>query len=698
VVRSVAADQIRNIGIAAHVDAGKTTTVERILSLTGGMGRAAGVLDAGGTPGDSEGDSERGITITAAATACTWRGSRIHLIDTLGPVDRTPEVDRSLRVLDGAVVVLSAVEGVEPQAEAIWRHADERRVPRIAFVNKMDRAEADYSRVLEMMGERLGARLFPVQLPMGGGAGFRGVIDLIARRARLWDREEHGAGEEDGPIPAELYAQVGAARARLLEALAEADEVFRRGVVAGQEPPEGMVRAGVRRATLACRGVPVLCGSAFRNQGLALLLDAVVDYLPSPLDVPPQVGYDLEGSRGVVRRTDPREPFAALVFKVMTDPYVGPLAFFRVYSGALQAGAYVLNPKRGKRERVGRLLEVWATERREIEALGAGGVGAAVGLKNTVAGDTLCDPAAPVVLELSEPAEPVLSVPLEPRTEADREKLAAGLARLASEDPALQVRVDEETGRAVLLGGSERHLEILVNRLLREFQVGAQVGEVAVAYRETVTAPARAEGRFVRRTGGRGHYGHVVLRVEPGDPGEPVVFERSQSASPVPREYRPAVEKGVAEGLGRGPLGGFPVVGVRVTVLGGTWPEGESSEVAFQLAASQAVREAVREAAPVLLEPVMALEVAVPAEFVDDVTADLEARGGAILGAERRGGAHVVRADVPLAGLLGYGKGFQARTQGRGTLGMRFREYRRAADGAGFAGANEQSGFRREAD
>ncbi|MEW6487720.1 MAG: elongation factor G [Thermodesulfobacteriota bacterium] len=681
--RSAPADQIRNIGIAAHVDAGKTTTVERILSLTGGMGRAGGFLEGGGTPDGPEGDQEREITITAAATACTWRGYRIHLIDTPGQADRTPEVDRSLRVLDGAVAVLSAVEGVEPQAEAIWRQADERGVPRIAFVNKMDCGGADFSRVLEMMRERLGAKPLAMQLPVGAEAGFRGVVDLVARRARLWDREEEGPGGEDGPIPAELHAQAGAARARLLDALAEVDEVFRRGGVAGEDPPEEAVRAGVRRATLACRGVPVLCGSAFRSKGLAALLDAVVDYLPSPTDVPPQVGYDLAGSRGVVRRPDPREPFAALVFKVMTDPYVGPLTFLRVYSGALQAGAYVLNPRRGKRERVGRLLEMRATERREIEALGAGGVGAAVGLKNTVAGDTLCDPGAPVVLELSEPTEPVLSVALEPKTQADREKLAAGLARMASEDPALLARMDEETGRAVLSGGSELHLEILVNRLLREFQVGAQVEGVAVAYRETVSAAAQAEGRFVRQTGGRGHYGHVVLRVEPGDPGEALVFASAASASPVPREYLPAVEKGVAEGLERGPLGGFPVVGVRVTVLGGSWREAESSEVAFQLAASQAVREAVRAAAPVLLEPVMALEVAVPGEFLGDVTAELAARGGAIRGTDRRGGAQVVYADVPLAALLGYGRVLRARTQGRGTFGMRFRQYRRAVDDAG---------------
>lgn len=698
VVRSAPADQIRNIGFAAHVDAGKTTTVERILALTGGTGRARGFPEDGGTLEGLDGDQEREITITAAATACSWRGYRIHLIDTPGQVDRTPEMDRSLRVLDGLVAVLSAVEGVEPQAEAIWRQADERGVPRIAFVNKMDCGGADFSRALEMMRERLGAVPLPLHLPVGAGAGFRGVVDLVTRRSRLWDREGEGAKGGGEAVSAELQARAGVARARLLEALAEADGIFGREFPGGDDPPEEAVRAGIRRAALALRGVPVLCGSAFRSMGLAALLDAVVDYLPSPADVPPQVGYDLKGNRGVVRRPDPGEPFAALVFKVMTDPYVGPLAFFRVYSGALQAGTYVLNPKRGKRDRVGRLLEVRATERREIEGLSAGGVGAAVGLQNAVAGDTLCDPGAPVVLELPEPCEPVLSVALDPKTRADREKLAAGLARMASEAPAFRARVDQETGRVVLSGDSELHLEILVNRLLREFQVGARVGGVTVAYRETVSAAAQAEGRFVRQIGGRGHFGHVVLRVEPGDPGAPLAFASAESGSPVPREYLSAVEKGVAEGLARGPLGGFPVVGVRVTVLGGGWRDGESSEVAFQLAAAQAVREAVRGAAPVLLEPVMELEVAVPGEFVGDVTADLAARGGTIRGTQRRGGAQVVRADVPVAALLGYAKGLQARTRGRGTFGMRFREYRRAGTGAGFPEERQPSGLRPEAD
>lgn len=682
VVRSAPIERIRNIGIAAHVDAGKTTTVERILSVTGGSGRPGSFPEGGGALDGPDGDQERGITITAAATACTWRGYRINLIDTPAQVDRTPEVERSLRVLDGAVAVLSAVEGVEPESEAIWRQADDRGVPRVVFVNKMDCPGAGFSRVLEMARERLGANPLPMQLPVGAEAGFRGVIDLVTRRALLWDREGGGLGGEDGPIPSELQGEAEGARARLFESLAEVDEIFLQGYLAGEDPSEEAVRSGVRRATLGCRGVPVVCGSAFRNKGIGSLLDAVVDFLPSPLDVPPYVGFDLEGRKGVVRRSDDREPFAALVFKVMTDPYVGPLTFFRVYSGALQAGAYVLNPKRGKKERVGRLLEMHATERREIEALGAGDVGAAVGLKNTVAGDTLCDPGDPVVLEPVELAEAVLSVVLEPKTQADREKLKAGLARMDSEGGAFRVRVDEETGEAVLSGASELHLEILVNRLLREFQVGAHVGGVAVAYRETVSAAAEAEGRFVRQTGGRGHYGHVVLGVEPADPGAPLVFASGASGSPVPWECLPAVEKGVAEALGRGPVGGFPVVGVRVTLLGGSWREGESSEVAFKFAASQAVREAVREAGPVLLEPVMALEVAVPGEFLGDVTADLAARGGAVCGTERRGGAQVVRADVPLAALLGYAGRLRASTQGRGTFGMRFREYRRVLEGA----------------
>ncbi|MDW7711795.1 MAG: elongation factor G [Deferrisomatales bacterium] len=679
--RATPVEKYRNIGIAAHIDAGKTTTTERVLFYTGVSRRLGEVHEGTAVMDWMEQEQERGITITAAATTCFWNGHRINIIDTPGHVDFTVEVERSLRVLDGAVAVFCGVAGVEPQSEAVWRQADKYRVPRIAFVNKMDRPGADFPRVLEMMRERLGARPLAVQLPLGAEDGFRGVIDLVAGRATVWDDESLGVRFEEGPIPEALLGQAAAARAALLEALADADDAFLEQYLAPGGPTETEIRAALRRATVGHRGVPVLCGAAFRNKGIQPLLDAVVDYLPSPLDVPPYEGYEPEGTGRVLRAPDDTEPFAALAFKVMTDPYVGQLTFFRVYSGALQAGSYVLNPKSGKKERISRLLEMHANERREIETVAAGDIAAAVGLKNTVTGDTLCDPREPVILEAMEFPAPVLSVAVEPRTQADQDKLGVSLARIASEDPSFRVRLDEETGQTIISGMGELHLEIIVDRLLREFRVEATVGRPTVSYRETVSRAAEGEGRFVRQTGGRGQYGHVVLRVEPGDPGEPLVFENAVIGGVVPREYVPAIAKGVAEALDRGILAGHPVVGVRATLLGGSHHEVDSSEMAFKIAASQAFQEAARRAGPKLLEPVMEVEIVAPEEFLGEVIADLAARRGKVRGTGHRGGARVVEAAVPLAKMFGYATDLRSRTQGRAAFTMRFARYQEVPEG-----------------
>jgi len=675
VSRSTPIERYRNIGIAAHIDAGKTTTTERVLFYTGVSRRLGEVHEGTAIMDWMEQEQERGITITAAATTCTWKGHRINIIDTPGHVDFTIEVERSLRVLDGAVAVFCAVAGVEPQSETVWRQAHKYRVPRIAFVNKMDRTGADFPRVVEMMRARLGAHPLPVQIPFGVEDDFRGVIDLVTGTARVWDEESLGARFEDGPIPPEWRQAAAEARAKLLEALAEVDETFLEGYLGGGEPSEEDVRSALRRATLGLRGVPVLCGSAFRNKGIQLLLDAVVQYLPSPLDVPPYEGYDLEGKGRVLRRPDDAEPFAALAFKVMTDPYVGQLTFFRVYSGTLLAGAYVFNPKSRKKERIGRLLEMHANERKELDAVGAGDIAAAVGLKSTVTGDTLCDPAQPVVLEAMEFPAPVISVAVEPRTLADQEKLGVSLAKIAAEDPSFRVRADEETGQTIISGMGELHLEIIVDRLLREFHVEASVGKPMVAYRETVSRVAEAEGRFVRQSGGRGQYGHVVLRIEPGELGEPLSFSSAVVGGAVPREYLPAVEKGIAEALDRGILAGYPVLGIRATLLGGSYHEVDSSEIAFKIAASQAFQGAARKAGPRLLEPVMEVEVVTPEDFLGDVIADLNARRGKVLEMDQRAGARLVRAAVPLARMFGYATDLRSKTQGRATFTMQFSQY-----------------------
>ncbi len=668
-------ERYRNIGIAAHIDAGKTTTTERILFYTGVSRRLGEVHEGTAVMDWMEQEQERGITITAAATTCFWNEHRINIIDTPGHVDFTVEVERSLRVLDGMVAVLCAVGGVEPQSETVWRQADRYRVPRLAFINKMDRVGAEFDRVVGEIRDRLGANPVPVQIPLGSEDGFQGVIDLVRRRARVWD-DDLGLRYSDGPVPEAWQDAVEAARDRMLEALAEADDGILERYVAGDEPGEDEIHAAMRRATLALKAVPVLCGSAFRNKGIQLLLDAVVRYLPSPADLPPYEAYAVDGDGRVLRRPDPEEPFAALAFKVMTDPYVGQLTFFRVYSGTLRSGAYVYNPKRRKKERIGRLLEMHANERREIEAVSPGDIAAAVGLKSTVTGDTLCDHGDPVVLEAIAFPAPVISVAIEPRTQADQEKLSVSLDRIAAEDPSFQVRVDGETGQTIIYGMGELHLEIIVDRLVREFQVEANVGRPRVAYRETITRPARGEGRFVRQAGGRGQYGHVVLEIEPRDPAAPPAFESRIAGGAIPREYLPAVERGVREALERGPLAGCPVVGVRVAAVDGSYHEVDSSEIAFKIAGALALKEAIARAGPRLLEPVMALEVASPEGFLGEVLADLASRRGRVKETDRRAGIRLVKAEVPLATLFGYATDLRSRTQGRATFTMQFSHYR----------------------
>ncbi|MHB8763509.1 MAG: elongation factor G [Deferrisomatales bacterium] len=678
--RATPVERYRNIGIAAHIDAGKTTTTERILFYTGVSQRLGEVHEGTAIMDWMEQEQERGITITAAATTCSWRDHRINIIDTPGHVDFTIEVERSLRVLDGAIAVFCGVGGVEPQSETVWRQAERYRVPRIAFVNKMDRVGADYGRVVQELRERLGANPVPVQLPVGSEERFRGVIDLVAWRARLWGDEGFGTRFDDAAVPSEWEAEATRARHQMLEALAEADEQILEGFVAGRELGEAELRAALRRATLALRAVPVLCGTAFRNKGIQLLLDAVVDYLPSPTDVPPYEGFELDGEGRVTRRADDDEPFSALAFKVMTDPYVGQLTFFRVYSGRLQAGSYVLNAKGRKKERVSRILEMHANERREIDGVRAGDIAAAVGLKNTATGDTLCDPEAPVVLEAIEFPAPVISVALEPRTQADQDRLAVSLAKLAAEDPSFHVRFDEEAGQTIISGMGELHLEIIVDRLMREFHVASNVGKPMVAYRETISRVADAEGRFVRQSGGRGQYGHVVLRLEPTDPAMGFSFENAAPGGQVPREYVPAVRKGVEEALGRGIQAGFPVVGLRVVLTGGSFHEVDSSDQAFKIAASQAFRDAARLAGPKVLEPIMGVEVVTPEDFLGEVIGDLNGRRGKITEMDRRAGARVLKAAVPLGSLFGYATDLRSRSQGRATFTMQFSHYQPAPE------------------
>jgi len=673
--RKVPLSMVRNIGIMAHIDAGKTTTTERILYYTGRTHKIGEVHDGTATMDWMEQEKERGITITSACTTCFWREHRINIIDTPGHVDFTVEVERALRVLDGGVVVFCAVGGVEPQSETVWRQADKYRVPRIAFVNKMDRVGADFFNVVEMMEERLGASPCPVQIPLGAEADFRGVIDLVNMRAVIWEEDTLGAKFRYADIPEEYLDMAHEYREKLLEKISDVDEeIMEKYLLEGEITPEEIL-AALRKGTLDLTFVPVLCGSAFKNKGVQPLLDAIVSFLPSPLDIPPVRGINPDTKEEEVRLTDPSEPFAALAFKVMVDPFVGQLIFFRVYSGRLESGDTVYNPVRRRKERVGRILRMHANKREEITTVEAGDIAAAVGLKYTLTGDTLCDPSNPVVLEAMEFPEPVISVAIEPRTRADQDRLGMALARLAQEDPSFKVKVDEETGETIISGMGELHLEIIVDRLLREFGVEANVGRPQVAYRETIRRRAKAEGRYVKQTGGRGQYGVVFLELEPLESGSGFVFEDKIVGGAIPKEYIPAVEKGVRDAAETGVLSGYPMVDLKVILYDGSYHEVDSSEMAFKIAASMAFKEAVQRAQPVLLEPMMRVEVVVPEEYMGEVIGDLNSRRGRIQGIDERRNAKVITALVPLAEMFGYATTLRSLTQGRGTYTMQFSHY-----------------------
>ena len=654
----------RNIGIMAHIDAGKTTTTERILYYTGKTHKI-GEVHEGSTEMDwMEQEKERGITITSAATTCFWNDYRINIIDTPGHVDFTVEVERSLRVLDGAVTVFDAVAGVEPQSETVWRQADKYGVPRIAFINKMDRVGADFERAVAMIAERLGANPVCVQLPYGKEDKLRGIVDVVEMKALVWEEETLGAAYHEEPIPANLQAAAAAARERLLEAVADQDEQLMQKYVAGEPVTGAEIQAALRRATLRLTAVPVLCGSSFKNKGVQALLDAVVAYLPSPLDLPPVEGK--HPKTGQVERREAKDsvPFSALVFKIMADPFVGQLAYFRVYSGALDSGSYVYNSTRGTKERVSRLLQMHANKREEIKRVAAGDIAAGVGLRNAKTGDTLCVENKPIVLEAIEFPEPVISVAIEPKTKDGQERLSMALAALANEDPTFRATTDEEMGQTIISGMGELHLEIIVDRLLREFRVEANVGKPQVAYRETVTTPVSAEGRFIRQTGGRGQYGHVKIQLEPL-PGGGFEFANKIIGGTIPKEYVPAVEKGIREAMEGGVLAGYPVVDARVTLYDGSYHEVDSSEMAFKIAGSMAFKDGARRAKPSLLEPIMRFDVIVPEEFVGQVIGDLNSRRGRVLEIEARPAAQVVRSEVPLAELFGYATDLRSATQGR---------------------------------
>ncbi len=669
-MRKFPLDKVRNIGIAAHIDAGKTTTTERILFYAGRIHRMGEVHDGAATMDWMEQEQERGITITSAATACEWRGHQINIIDTPGHVDFTVEVERSLRVLDGAVAVFSAVEGVQPQSETVWRQANRYNVPRICFVNKMDRVGADFFKVVQRIRERLGSNAVPVQLPIGQESDFVGIVDLVKMNAVIYG-DDLGVKMETVEIPAEMRDQAEEWREKLYESLAEVDDHLLERYLEGHPASEEELVAAVRQATIRGTAVPVLCGTAFKNKGVQLLMDAIVDYLPSPVDIGPVSGVHPRTGETITREPSDSAPFAALAFKVMSDPYVGRLTFFRVYSGTLDKGAQVYNASREKRERIGRILRMHANHREDVDKVYAGDIVAAVGLNEAGTGDTLCDANNPILLESITFPEPVISVAIEPKTKADQEKMGVALQRLSAEDPTFRTYTDEETGQTIIAGMGELHLEIIIDRLFREFKVEANHGRPQVAYREAITKPARAEGRFVRQTGGRGQYGHVVLEVEPLEPGQGFVFENAIVGGVVPKEYIPAVEAGVREALDTGALAGYPIVDIKVRLVDGSYHEVDSSEMAFKIAGSMGLKECVRQAAPVIKEPVMSVEVITPEENLGDVIGDLNSRRGRIDGIEAGpANTQVIRAYVPLAEMFGYATTLRSMTQGRASYTM----------------------------
>ncbi len=673
--RQVPLERTRNIGIMAHIDAGKTTTTERILFYTGVSHRMGEVHDGAAVMDWMEQERERGITITSAATTCYWRDYRINIIDTPGHVDFTIEVERSLRVLDGAVAVFDSVQGVEPQSETVWRQADKYRVPRIAFMNKMDRIGADFYASVQSMVDRLGANPVPVQLPIGREAGYRGSIDLVTMKAYIYDDESLGAKYKVEEIPADLLEQAKEYREKMLEAVAEHDEQVLERYLNGETLTQEEIRRAIRAGTNVMKVTPVLCGSAFKNKGVQQLLDAVMDFLPSPLDVPAVVGVDPNTGKELTRHSSDEEPFSALAFKIMSDPFAGQLTYFRVYSGTLKIGTAVFNVTKGTRERVGRLLKMHANKREEIDLVYAGDIAAAVGLRGATTGDTLCDEKQPILLEVMKFPEPVIAMAIEPKTKQDQEKLGFSLQKLAQEDPSFRVKTDEETGQTIISGMGELHLEIIVDRLLREFKVEANVGKPEVAFRETIRAAAQAEGKYIKQTGGRGQYGHVVITVEPADAAGGFEFVNKIVGGAVPREYIPAVEKGIKERMETGVLAGYPVRDVRVTLIDGSYHEVDSNEMAFKIAGSMAFQEACRKADPVLLEPIMEVEVLVPQEYMGDVIGDLNGRRGKIQGIKVRAGSQAIDAAVPLSEMFGYATALRSRTQGRATYSMEFNRY-----------------------
>jgi elongation factor G len=694
--RLVPLEKIRNIGIMAHIDAGKTTTTERILFYTGITHKMGEVHEGTAVMDWMEQEQERGITITSAATTCFWNDYRINIIDTPGHVDFTVEVERSLRVLDGAIAILGAVEGVEPQTEAVWRQADKYRVPRMVFVNKMDRIGADYESCVKQLRSKVHANPIPIQWPIGAEDSFQGVVDLIQQKAFIWKEETLGAKFDVEEIPENLVEVAKKRREEMIESLGEADDYILEKYVHGEEVSAEDLYAAIRRATIALKAVPVLCGSAFKNKGVQTLLEAVAAYLPSPIDIPPIEGVNpTNEEEKVVRPAKDNEPFSALVFKIMTDPFVGQLAFMRVYSGSLKSGDSVYNPRRDRRERVGRLLKMHANKREEINEVFAGDIAAAVGLKSVSTGDTVCDESAPVAFEAMEFPAPVISVAIEPKTKADQEKLAGSLGKLMQEDPTFHVHTDPDTGETLISGMGELHLEILVDRLMREFKVSANVGRPQVAYRETVSKASEAEGRYVRQTGGRGQFGHVVLQVEPllhPDPAAIADLTKKKSTNRfdadlqllfidqivsgvVPKEYIPAVYSGVREAMEGGVLAGYEMTGIQAKLTDGSYHEVDSSEIAFKIAGSMGFKEAARRARPILLEPVMKVEVVVPEEYMGDVLGDLNSRRGRVEGMERRGSTQIIRSIVPLAEMFGYATDLRSRTQGRASYSMHFARY-----------------------
>lgn len=656
----------------AHIDAGKTTTTERVLYYTGVTYKMGEVHEGTAVMDWMPQEQERGITITSAATTCFWRDHRINIIDTPGHVDFTIEVERSLRVLDGAVAVFDAVAGVEPQSETVWRQANKYKVPRIAFINKMDRVGADFIMCVNSMIERLGAKPVPVQIPVGKEDAFRGPIDLVNMKAYLFDDDKLGAEFVESEIPREFLPQALEYREKMIEALADYDEEIMKKYISGEEIEAELLRTSIRKGTVGLRITPVICGSAFKNKGVQQLLDAIVDYLPCPLDIPPIKGIDPHTGKEVERKVLDSEPFSAIAFKIMTDPFVGQLTFLRVYSGEMKAGSYIYNSSKDVKERLGRLLKMHANKREDIKEARAGDIVAAVGLKSTLTGDTLCDEDKPVILEKMEFPDPVISVAIEPKTKADQEKLSVSLGKLAQEDPSFKVSYNEDTGQTIISGMGELHLEIIVDRLLREFKVGANVGKPQVAYRETIRQKVKAEGKYIKQSGGRGQYGHVYIEMEPGENFE---FINKIVGGSIPREYISAVEKGIKEALEDGVLAGYPVVDVKVTLYDGSYHDVDSSEMAFKIAASMAFKNASRKAGPVLLEPVMVIEVVTPEEYMGDVIGDLNSRRGKIQTIEQRAKVHVISAEVPLSSMFGYSTDMRSKTQGRATYTMQFSRY-----------------------